>query len=513
MASRSSFPILVRGLRTLVPVVAIASLFLPVAEGGPLDEFAEQSGTPVQVGVARAIQTICPQLVASFGGMQGALAAPDSSDKDITLRCNELISTAVDLSDPSATPARSLGYTESGELLAALQQVTGEEIAAQNTMTVRAANSQFSNIAGRLGALRLAAGGAGTTGAASAFNFDIDGVGLGPLPAGGTWLGGGASADEGTGLRRAGLFANGSYNTGDRDASDLEDGFDFDVFSGTLGFDYRLDTGVVGISAGYDSFDADFEATELVAGGKVEATGFSGSLFAMKEFGSFFVDGIATYGQLDYDIERILRYASQNDDPTCQCPDQERTIISQSDGKHTTFSATAGWQIFRDAWLFQPTLGVSFRNYQIDGYSEQDTMANGGMELRYGDQDIDSLRGVLGLQVSRASNREFGVMRPWFTMEWYHEFEDEASTFAAKYAQEDVLAGTNPGFGFSSSLTGCLSCFTISSEEPDTDFGVVGAGLSFVFPNFVQLLLYYEGLVGYKDLTSHAVTINFRSQF
>jgi hypothetical protein len=48
---------------------------------------------------------------------------------------------------------------------------------------------------------------------------------------------------------------------------------------------------------------------------------------------------------------------------------------------------------------------------------------------------------------------------------------------------------------------------------PDTDFGVIGAGLSFVFPNFVQLLFYYEGLVGYEDLSSNAFTINFRRQF
>lgn len=503
----------VPGKAALGPTIAaIALCTFQVAGAGPLDDFARDNGTSVQVDVAEAISAICPELVGTFGGISNALGAPDSERKDITLRCNELIGTAVDLTGAGSAP-RSLGYTEEDELLAALQQVTGEEIAAQNTMTVRAANSQFSNIAGRLGALRLAAGGAGATGPASAFNFKLDGVGLGaaaPYQSG--YLGAGASADDETGLRRGGMFVNGSYNTGDRDASALEDGFDFDVLTGTLGFDYRFDTGVIGISAGYDRFDADFETSALVAGGKVEATGTSGSLFAMKEIGSFFIDGIATYGQLDYDIERILSYASNNTDPGCQCPDQERTIASASDGDHLTVSATAGWQIFRNAWLIQPTLGISFRNYQIDGYVEQDSLANGGMELRYGDQDVDSLRSTLGLQVSRAVNREFGVMRPWFTMEWYHEFEDEQNTFAAKFAQEDALAQAGNA-GFSSSLTGCLSCFNVSSAEPDTDFGVIGAGLSFVLPNFVQFLVYYEGLVGYNDLTSHAVTLNFRSQF
>lgn len=489
---------------------------LPVAGtalAGDLDEFARQNGgTSLQIDIATAINNICPQLVGSFNGLDNALAASDSPHKDITLRCNELVHTASEFLD-RGPQRRSLGYTDEQDLLSALQQVTGEEIAAQNTMTVRAANSQFSNIAARLGALRLAAAGAGTTGPSSAFNFDVEGIDLGSVVAGpGAYLGGGASADE-TGLARAGFFLNGNYNTGDRDASALEDGFDFDMFSATAGFDYRFDSGVIGISAGYDDFSSEFTPSLVVTGGEINADGYSASLFALKEFGAFFIDGVATFGQLDYDIDRILQYDSANADPTCQCPDQDRQLISQTDGDHTSVSVSAGWAWYADAWLIQPSLGVSFRNYRIDGYTERDSLANGGMELRYGDQDIDSMRSVLGLQVSRAINREFGVLRPWFGLEWYHEFEDEQNVLAAKYAQEDELAAQGVPGGFSGSLAGCLSCFSIAGEEPDTDFGVVGAGMSFVFPNFVQLLFYYEGLVGYQDLTSHAVTLNFRSQF
>jgi hypothetical protein len=120
---------------------------------------------------------------------------------------------------------------------------------------------------------------------------------------------------------------------------------------------------------------------------------------------------------------------------------------------------------------------------------------------------------VLGVQVSRGFNKDFGVVRPWFGLEWCHEFEDDQNILAAKYAQEDALAASTPGLGFSDSLSGCLSCFSIAAVEPDTDFAVAGLGLSFVFPNFVQLLFYYEGLLGYEDLTSHSFTLNFRSQF
>ncbi|MEM8942633.1 MAG: autotransporter outer membrane beta-barrel domain-containing protein [Pseudomonadota bacterium] len=503
--------------------VFLTTISAAIAQGqivGALDGFAtDNNGTPVQIGIASAIQRICPGLVGGvFGGLQNVLDAPDSPDKDLTLRCNELVLTAVDFNDPNASPSRSLGYTDPNDLLAALQQVTGEEIAAQNTMTVRASNSQFSNIAARLGALRLAAAGAGTTGPATAVNFDFDGININADAVGGpgAYLGGGAAAGESGSLKRAGFFINGSYNTGERDASALENGFDFDMFGVTAGFDYRFDSGVLGVSVGYDDFSSEFSPSSVVSGGDIEASGFSGSLFGLLDLGNFFIDGIATFGALDYDIDRILEYSSANNDPNCQCPDQNRTIVSASDGDHTSISVNAGWQWYANEWLIQPTIGLSVRNYKIDGYTEEDSLPTGGMTLRYGDQDIDSMQSVVGIQISKAINRDFGVLRPWFGVEWYHEFEDDQSTLDAKYAQEDVLAATaNPALGFSSELGvgNCLSCFSLASEAPDTDFGVIGAGLSFVFPNFVQLLFYYEGLVGYEDLTSNAFTVNFRSQF
>ena len=495
---------------------AVSAIVLSThALAGPLDDFARNNGgTSVQVDIAEAVQSICPQLIASFGGLDNVLAAPESPDKDITLRCNELVLTAVDFNDPNATPSRSLGYSNPNDLLAALQQVTGEEIASQNTLTVRAANSQFSNIAARLGALRLAAAGAGTTGPASVFNFDVNNVyASNDVVSGAEYAGGGAAADTPGVIKRGGFFINGSYNTGDRDASDLENAFDFDMLTVTGGFDYRFDTGVLGISVGYDDFQSDVKPSPVVTGGSIDADGLSVSLFGLKEFGTFFIDGIATFGQLDYEIVRILQYDSANPDPNCQCPNQDRSILSDTEGEHVSFSLNAGWQWYSNAWLIQPNIGFSFRNYEIDGYTEVDTESNGGMELRYGDQDIDSMRVVAGIQLSRAVNRDFGVMRPWFSAEWYHELEDDPNVLSAKYAQEDMLAQTDPGLGFTGDLVNCLSCFTIASVVPDTNFGVVGAGLSFVFPNFVQLLFYYEGLVGYEDLSSHAFTVNLRGQF
>ena len=50
---------------------------------------------------------------------------------------------------------RSLGYTNRSDLLAAIQQTSGEELAAQGTLSTQVSAGQFANIGGRLTALRL----------------------------------------------------------------------------------------------------------------------------------------------------------------------------------------------------------------------------------------------------------------------------------------------------------------------------------------------------------------------
>jgi outer membrane autotransporter protein len=379
-------------------------------------------------------------------------------------------------------------------------------------MTVRTANSQAGNIAARLSAIRVGAMGAGTTSVAGVYQFDFNGAPLAGNGASQAPLGGAASADDG-GLAPLGWFVNGSYNTGDRDGTALENGIDFDSLGITAGVDYRFDSGVIGASIGYDDFEADFDNSPVVSGGEMSSDGFTASLFGLAEFGNFFVDGIAMYGQLDYEMDRVLRYASANSDPGCQCPDQDRTIKSDTDGDHYGFAVNAGWMGYFDAWLVQPTAGISYRNYEIDGYRERDTSTDGGMELRFGDQEVESLRSIVGLRVSRAFNQSYGVLHPTLSLDWYHEFEDDGVDIRAKYAQEDALAATNPELGFTAGLGDCLSCFLIRGEDPDSDYGVIGAGLALVLPNFLQLLVYYEGLVGYEDLSSNAITFSIRGQF
>jgi outer membrane autotransporter protein len=133
------------------------------------------------------------------------------------------------------------------------------------------------------------------------------------------------------------------------------------------------------------------------------------------------------------------------------------------------------------------------------------------MQLAFDEQAIDSTRSRLGFQISNNVNTGFGSVRPMFSAEWFHEFEDAQRAIRAKYATEDDLAGQGnftAGFG-----EGCVSCFDIISEKPETDYFVVGLGIAATTQRGLQSFLMVEGLLGHDYLSAYALTLGLRGQF
>lgn len=521
-------------------MLSAAAVHAQDAPPPPLIDFAQQQNTNDNLqSVATAVQVICPQLVGLQGGDSAAenvalwLAEDDpelQTARDLTLRCNELVITARNNLD-RGEGGRDLMVTDA-DLVGSLQQVTAEELGSQGTLTMEASNGQFSNVAGRLDSIRLASLSSGFGTRAAALNFEVDGQALTASNMGlaEPLTGGGAAADT---QRRWGWFLTGGYNTGDfdrdvqREGGDLEDSFDFDVLSATGGIDYRFDNFVLGAALGYDDYDADIDSASddggvLVSGGSTDADGFSGSLFGLYFINNFFIDGIVTVGSLDFDLERELVYEG-NGNAALDTLGVNQTLTADPEADHYSFGLTVGYTIYSGAWLIEPQIAYTYRNIDVDGYTEQarinDTGAAGGMNLRVDDYDIDSKRTITGIQVSRNYSTDFGVLVPSARFDWYHEFEDDGQTVDAKYALEDDLAealggpfSSNIGFG-SDGTANCLSCFRILTDDPEADYFVVGLALAARFKNGLQGFIGYDGLLGYDDLTSHAFTLGIRGAF
>jgi len=487
----------------------------------PLIDFVTDSdngASQLQINAGTAVQLACGALIAEGGGVPGAFALPGKQG-DLFARCNELVQTADVLQGTMRTPQTRDLMIEVDELNAAIQQVAGEELLGQTTLSTRVTNGQHSNIAGRLNALRLGGASAALGGRVAAIDPDDPNRGS-PMYASlsadsRTPSGGAASGDIDISGNRLGWFVEGSFNTGDRDQTANEDGFDFDSTSFTLGLDYILDSGVIGASIGFDEYEADFDNATLVSGGDLEVEGTSGSLFGAFYRGNFYVDAILSFGSLDTDTTRIVQYTSNN--PNCvpvACPGESDVLEGETDGDFLAGGATAGFDFNRGNWDISTTLSLAYRDIDIDGYNETDSDAGGGLELSFADQTIESFRSILGIAFTGNYSRSFGVLSPQFRAEWHHEFQDTPQVLVAKYAVEETLTIDGAaGPGQFSLGGGCISCFVMNSDEIDTDFALVGVGLSAVYSRRVQIYGAIDTLLGLDDISSTSFSVGIRGQF
>lgn len=450
-------------------------------QNGPLSAFvndARSSSTTLQRQAGYAVQGMCGAL-----GAEGGLRLTGAK-QDLFLRCNEMVETARAFQALQGGTGRSLGYSERAQLLAAVQQVSGEELAAQGSMSTQVSAGQFSNIGGRLTALRMGS--------------DRQ------------RLGGGASADEEASMAnqdRLGWFLESSYGFGDHDQSASEDAFDYDSMSFTTGTDYNFGSAVVGIAVGYDRYEADFDDALFVSGGDVEVEGISGSLFAGFFGDGLTLSGIATYGSLESDLTRHVIYESSN--AACTGCGARRRLTGSPDGSYVALGLTVGYDFNVAGWDITPSISASYRDVDMDGFEETD-IGGGGLALRYDDQSIESKRSIVGIAFSRPISRTFGVLMPSVRAEWHHEFEDDVRAVRAKYVLEDsLLAGASGARDF-----GCaISCFTMLTDQADADYAVASVGVSATFPRRVQFYVFYEALLGASNLNGNSIAGGVRGQF
>ena len=463
---------------------------------------AANGATDLQRSVGHAVASTCRMLA-----QQGGFSLPENTARrDLYLRCNEMVVTADVLNGNPGAGRRSLGYTQAAQLKAALQQVSGEELAAQGSLSTQVSSGQFANISGRLNALRFGGASAASRGRVAALDSQPRNRELYADTANMPRLGAGASADA-SADRRWGWFVESSYGFGDHDQTDSEDAFDFDSVSVSTGTDYNFGSAVLGFSAGFDNYKADFDGATLVSGGDVEVKGVSGSLFGAYFGESWSVNGIATYGSLDSDVTRRTQYVSLNAgcSPVCGA---SRELKGSPDGSYVALGVTLSRDFSAGGWDITPSLTGSYRDVDIDSYSERDTFANGGLALAYDDQKIESSRAIVGLALSRPISKAFGVLTPNARVEWHHEFEDDARVLRAKYQVESDL-----GLSAQNNFSCAVSCFAFSTDAVDSDFAVAGVGLSATFAQRLQAYLYYEALLGVENLSSNSLALGIRGSF
>ena len=81
--------------------------------------------------------------------------------------------------------------------------------------------------------------------------------------------------------------------------------------------------------------------------------------------------------------------------------------------------------------------------------------------------------------------------------EYVHEFIDDNDGVRLRYTNDPTLT----------------SSFTVSTDDVDQDYGIVGASVTGTFPNGWAAFVDYGTVVGLSDYTIHMVNLGFRKDF
>ena len=423
---------------------------------------------PRQREVAEAVDDLCPLLA--------TLTSPLSAEQaDLLARCLELVNSAGDAPDT---------------VREALDQLSNDVGNAQATLAFNALRGQYGNIQRRIEARRT-----GKVGA-----VDLAGLGLGG--GGGVFSLGLLQAEEeasdpaelGADFDRWSFFASGLIGDGRNDPTQASRGFSFQTQGLTAGVDYRVNPQLfLGAALGYNRQDSDFREGR----GGLDASGWSltgyGSWYSEKDW---YVDGVLTWGDLDYALRRHIRY----DIPALGggLTQVDQTARADIGGRLTALNLSVGRDFNRGAWGFGSYLRGGLARADVDAYRERiDGSGPGsGLELAVDGRRIDSRTLTLGGRLNYTASRDWGILMPNLQLEWEREFKDDPQRIVSRFLHD-------PG----------LTPMLVTGNELDRDYLNLGIGLSAVLPGGRSAYLFYERLMGKQGESAGSLSLGVRIEF
>ena len=443
--------------------------------------------TSPEAAVGLAIENLCPQLlVRSRAGQNSGIQT------DLFWRCGELIRDQ----SPQATQKNNL------------RQVAPEEIATQETDIVELSSNQLNSIGSRLAGLRSSM-------QSSSQQVSLNGTRSGLLGLNVSGYGSGAGDDIAS-SGRIGVYINATIGSGDKDETANESGFDIDSTALTLGVDYRLDGGAfIGAALGINSSESEMTNN----GGDVESDGVSLMLYGTKSLSdSSYLEGTLGRGKYDYDTSRNLNYVADGsavNQSALASTDADMTFASIGYGFSPASASAEGVSI-------SYTGRLNYLKADVDGFTEtmSNQGANGfGMNLQMAAQEIESITSVLGVQASKVFSTDSGILVPFASLSYIHEFEDDARTIQARFANDPFSAGfkqTNGTFPSGNATVNGQSVPTIISivtDAPDADYFRFAFGTSGILPGGKNWFVSADTVLGLTGTSYYSLTGGFRGEF
>ncbi|WP_374500283.1 putative Ig domain-containing protein [Pseudoxanthomonas sp.] len=291
-------------------------------------------------------------------------------------------------------------------------------------------------------------------------------------------LSGGASPDEEGTASQAdaaafGFWTGGTLRSGNFDGRAGRNSLDFETEGVSAGADRRFRPDfVAGLGLGYGQ-----DSTAIGNNG----TQLDGKAWTLAMYGSYhpgerlFVDGLLGYQRLSYDLERFV---TANDG----------RVRGSRDGDQWFASLSIGTDLTRGGAQLTPYARVDAMRATLDPYTER---GDAIYALTYGEQDVDTTTGNIGLRMAFRRNATWGAFSPQARLEYQHDFTADSRTFM-QYA--DLLGPT-----YATSVSGY-----------DRSRFMLGLGVLFDFGAY-SLQVDYRGVVGSSDQRDNALQLMFQA--
>jgi len=301
---------------------------------------------------------------------------------------------------------------------------------------------------------------------------------------------GGAAGGQGGGMfgfsserwKGLGLFASGLVESLSRNDTTFQEGFRSSILGFTVGGDYRFSKQVTaGMAFTYSNTNGDFRQGGNFSNNGYELTLFSQYLPTERTF----VQMTGGYGRHSYLVDRRNSLTLSN-------IAVNGFSSSNSNADVLKLGVLAGYDIPVGMFTVGPRAGFNFSHTHILGYDEQ---GNTGMELRIGDQYVNSSQSVLGVQGQAAISTGLGVLVPQVNADYIHEFANSQRFLTAQYVQDFSAAPTR---------------FRFQNDVPVRNYFNIGTGLLMVLPNGWQPFVNFRVMAGNQQFNNYAGTFGVR---
>jgi uncharacterized protein YhjY with autotransporter beta-barrel domain len=283
--------------------------------------------------------------------------------------------------------------------------------------------------------------------------------------------------------------------------NDFEQGYHSTLPSVTVGGDYRINTKLVlGLAFNYFNQNGDFTSVGGLDSG-FDVNSYS-PLFYLNyvPFDRAFANVILGYARQNTSYSRFAQVfkddpvnnkgaepnsAASATDPRLVSADFHRDLLSAyvQTGYDYPISANGNFTI-------GPRLGLNVQHLLIDDYQES---SNTGLELHYREPDQTSVQTIIGFTVASVFTTSIGIVSPYFTAGWAHEFANAQRTIHASFVQDPAPQE-----------------FTFQTENPARNWAILDLGVSLLMSPKLSAFATFSTMQGNANFVSYGGNVGVR---